>query len=284
MKKLSLSCVYLGLVIGLLSGCNTATTATDSENKTATSIGENESGENENYTVHYQGQDCMTCHSSQFSSGGTIFNELNAADGDTAKTSALYTIRLAVKDSVGNTIQNISFAKGRGTGNAYVSWINGGSLQYIAEVVDGSGNVVNKSATLHNQSRFACNRCHTSAGTGGAPGRIVSYDYYTQTSGATTETTTGATNVSFANDVYPVLQQKCQMCHSTTSGRRFQVDSTASATHANLTANALIDTVTPSSSLLLQKGSGAVSHSGGNALGTSYTTVLTWIQEGGSNN
>lgn len=283
MKCFKNSLSYIGLISILLAGCG----------GTSSLVG-GEGGEGgENGGLHYQGRNCMDCHS--FSSGGTVFKTLNASNNDLANSAAGYNIRLALKDSVGNTTGYVYYVQGRGDGNFNTSWINGGAMQFIAEVVDSNGKVVNKSASLHNQSRFACNSCHTASGTGGAPGRIVSYDYYASlnntgnTGGNTTGNTTGNTGgnttaVSFASSVYPVLKQKCQACHNSTSGRIYKVLSTAAATYTNLTSNSLVNTTTPANSLLLQKGGGKISHTGGNALGTSYNTVLNWIQQGAKNN
>lgn len=140
------------------------------------------------------------------------------------------------------------------------------------EMENGLDNVTKKE--IENELNHVKNLIKNTTGTGGNTGGNT-------TGGNTT------TAVSFANTVYPVFKNKCQICHTSggvAAGFPFQVLSTASATYNNIITNSLVNTTSAASSILLQKGSNAVPHRGGNALGTSYNTVLSWIQQGAQNN
>jgi len=281
----------------------------------------NEGGENS--TSHYEGQSCAKCHSSgenQFTSGGTIYTTLH--DGSKTKTAINYSLRLVLQNTgtiirygIGRGVGNAYSTFNKGTVNSYTAEV----LDPSGKVVNKSY------ANSHNLSRLDCNSCHTSAGAtiGGikAPGRIVTFDLSgtsstkvtnavsavasattTTTTAATTTTTTATTPAtttaattpattttattttvgkSFAKDVMPILN-KCKVCHNTNSFRVFKV-STTSATYANI--QNLIDKNVASNSYLLQKGSNQLSHTGGNAIGTTnYNTLKAWITEGAKNN
>ncbi len=143
--------IILAIVTALLTGCEGST------------------------SDHHQGVNCAQCHSggeNAFTSGASIFSTLNAGNS-TEKSADNYSLRLVLAQSG----SKINYSTGRGSGNAHATF-NAGVARYTAQVVDAQGNVVNSSATnSHDSSRFDCNRCHTSSGVNGAPGRIVSFKY-----------------------------------------------------------------------------------------------------------
>ena len=281
-----------------------------------------EGGEGGATGFHYQGQSCAQCHSSgenAFSIGGTVFSKKNAQNGDVNNASVNHYVRLILNN--GSVItSNI----GRGTGNFWSNANIPNGVKFKVEVLDGNGNVVNKSAGYtHDNTRLNCNSCHTSSGASGAPGRIVSYDFYnsmnqnpaggsntggnnTQTGGNNTSgnNTAGGTQpttqtVSFVNNVYPILQQKCQNCHksggyASTQGSKLIFNSSSEAYTAITQGQpatqgytSFINKNSPSTSLLLKKATNSISHGGGQVFKTTsqeYQTILNWIQQGAQNN
>ena len=128
-----------------------------------------EFGEEEHITgSHYQGAQCIQCHSF---GGGTIFSRINAPDGDLQSAAAYYTVLLQFRD--GTTYRA---PRGRGSGNFQLP--SNLKSEFIAKVLDPEGKEVNASQTYHTPDRYNCNACHTQNGANGAPGRIVSYDFY----------------------------------------------------------------------------------------------------------
>ena len=127
--------------------------------------------EDENSASHNQGADCLACHG--FTSGATVFNKLNAKGGNSTDAASGYSIQLLLENNT-----TIRYSSSRGIGN--VNYTGSGNIgNFTAEVIDSSGNVVNKSLkNTHNDSRLHCNVCHSSSGLNNAPGRIVGYDYY----------------------------------------------------------------------------------------------------------
>lgn len=88
--------------------------------------------------------------------------------------------------------------------------------------------------------------------------------------------------VSFASNVKPILSG-CAVCHGGGAGG-WTYGGGANAYAEVLT---VIDREDPAASLLLAKASGAVSHGGGAPLlssGDSYATVLSWIENGATDN
>lgn len=89
--------------------------------------------------------------------------------------------------------------------------------------------------------------------------------------------------VSFANDVYPLLHATCARCHvagGEAGDTRLVLAGTAAADAP--VVKMFVDTVTPTSSRLLAKASGA-GHGGGTiyqAGSPEYETLLRWIQQG----
>ncbi len=176
-----------------------------------TSNGENEGGENENgehtLGIHYQGVSCAQCHDASkigknyngealehaFKIGGTIFNDLQAPDKDTNKAAAYYWVKLSLEN--GNVFKSMV---GRGTGNFWSNANIPDGVKFKVEVLDRNGNVVNSTnGYTHDNTRLDCNRCHTSSGANGAPGRIVNYNYYGNSSNnnqVNTGNTTGNQN------------------------------------------------------------------------------------------
>ncbi|EDP73725.1 probable S-layer related protein (Precursor) [Hydrogenivirga sp. 128-5-R1-1] len=152
--------------------------------------GENENGENGEHTVgiHYQGVSCAQCHDASkigqnyngealehaFKIGGTIFNDLQAPDKNTNKAAAYYWVKLSLEN--GNVFKSMV---GRGTGNFWSNANIPDGVKFKVEVLDKDGNVVNSTnGYTHDNTRLDCNSCHTSSGANGAPGRIVNYNYY----------------------------------------------------------------------------------------------------------
>lgn len=137
-----------------------------------------EEEENDKSTgLHNQGFDCLSCHYSGgpgekvFTIGGTIFRKKDAPDKDVASAAEGYTVQLVLRNC-----QTVTANKGRGSGNFYMNFSP--SEDFIPFVIDPSGNRVNRSAAVHPKDRLRCNSCHTQSGVNGAPGRIVSFDFY----------------------------------------------------------------------------------------------------------
>jgi len=130
-------------------------------------------GDDEFHKRHNQGINCLECHG--FKGGGTIFTNLRAANYDEKSAADGFNIQLLL-DS-GEVIQ---FSKGNGLGNRKYSGDTSKIVKFTPQIVDKkSGKVVNQSIkNSHDASRLACNRCHTTGGINGAPGRVVNYDYY----------------------------------------------------------------------------------------------------------
>lgn len=127
-------------------------------------------GDDEFNAQHNQGKNCLECHS--FTSAGTVFTNLHAADYDEKSASRDYKIRLLLSN--GNSI---IYNKGNGYGNYKYSGDKNTISTFTAQVIDANGTVINQSrADSHNENRLACNRCHTQQGAHGAPGRIVTFD------------------------------------------------------------------------------------------------------------
>ena len=172
---------------------------------------------------------------------------------------------------------------GRGDGNSYLTQFSGGS--FTAQVIDTNGNVVNASApSSHDSSRLDCNRCHTSGGAAGAPGRIVNYQLNSTSS--TTQSVPAGTNtttcVSFSKNIMPILSTKCKSCHG--SNGNFSVSS-ANGTFANITA--LKGSNVAGAQYVLGKASNTIGHGGGLVISSSsaeYKTLKAWISEGATNN
>lgn len=230
---------------------------------------------------HNQGAQCLTCHGiggseaseDLFTSGATVYTTIDGVASD--KYASNYTVRLVLE----NTSTQINYRAGYGTGNSNTNYSN--SINYYsAQVVDGSGNVVNSSlVNSHDAGRLDCNTCHTAAGTDGAPGRITSYDYYAINSAADNNTTTRF----FSTNVMPILDAKCKSCHGTDGD--FTITNTSS-TYNNINTYSFVDTANVNSSLLLTKGSGS-NHPGGTIISTTstdYVTIKDWITQGALNN
>lgn len=111
-------------------------------------------------TIHNQGKSCINCHDFN---GATVFNDLHAAD-NTAGVAG-YRVQLGGADVY--TTSSNGIGNSRYYGPATLS-------TFTAHVIDNNGNIVRSSAmNSHDSTRLDCNRCHTSAGTNGAPGRLT---------------------------------------------------------------------------------------------------------------
>ncbi len=281
----------LVLIVIAFAGCgaNNSSTGSTQDSSQESSQDSSQDSSHDASSGHYQGESCARCHSTSsgesehvFTSGATIFGALDATNS-TAKAANNYSLRLLLAQSA----QKISYGNGRGSGNVHATFSTGGIAKYTAQVLDAQGNVVNSSLTdSHDALRFDCNRCHTSTGKNGAPGRIVSFKYVASTSGgqsgSTTGGTTGTTTIlakSFTNDVKPILTRKCAGCHGYSG--RFSI--TRNTPYAGTMQ--FVNTTTPASSRLLQKGSGSISHGGGSIFtSTDVTTIRDWISQGAKNN
>ncbi len=138
----------------------------DGEGLPTSSSGVNLGGE---YTLHSQGMACANCHSF---SGGTVFTNLHAQDKDVNSAAAGYRVWLLFQDGS----SYLTRYSEKGVGNFILPK---GNLKdwFVAVVVDANNKEVNRSL-LHSPDRYNCNACHTQQGSGGAPGRIVNYNYY----------------------------------------------------------------------------------------------------------
>jgi len=242
----------------LLTGCNTSTLSTKGSNSTLSTKGSNSSGNG-----HNEGSNCLNCHN--FASAGTVFNNLHA-DNNT-QGAAGYRIKLST---------GIVYESARGTGNSLsYNFPNG---KFTAQVMDPNGNIVNSSANLsHDNSRRACNSCHTASGNNGAPGRITNKHLT-----ASIPTTKVATSVSFNNTILPILTTKCKSCHG--SNGRFRVTS-ANATYANISS--LKSSASAGGQYLLDKSSNTIGHGGGQVISggsAEYTTIKAWVDSSAPNN
>jgi len=264
MYKLYLSSFAVAAL--LLTGCGSSSDGEDDD---------------DNAISHNQGQSCLSCHAiggsneKQFTSGATVYTTLNAANG-TTNVATNYTLKLYLESNLGIINYNI----GNGIGNVNSTFSTATVNSYTAKVVDANGNIVNSSLTdSHDLGRLDCNSCHTAAGTGGAPGRIVSYDY---AASIATPPPTTSTAISFSNDVLPLLTTSCQSCHGTSGN--FSVTSSTVTPYTSTTN--FVNTTVATDSVLLQRATG-VSHGGGTIwsnTSTQYTTVKDWITQGALNN
>ena len=258
---------------------------------------ENEAGEESEGIVglHYQGKDCSSCHSSGaneyiFNIGGTIFRKKDAGDESVGDAAEGYTVELITR-----SCKSIIARKGRGSGNFFMRYeLN---EDFIPFVLDPNGKRVNRASAVHTPDRTACNSCHTQAGKNGAPGRIVSYDYYGMITGegsgtdvgGGTGTSGGEENTSvptFKNDIHPILTQKCMSCHvegGQAGSTRYILRNDPQTDYNTITQNGLVVAGKPDESLILLKPSGKRSHGGGVLLpegSAEYSKVREWIKAG----
>lgn len=94
--------------------------------------------------------------------------------------------------------------------------------------------------------------------------------------------TGGGAQVSFQNDVLPILNASCAGCHG--GAGNFHL---SSATDKWAEVTKFVNTVNPANSRLLLKATGAISHGGGQVISPNsqaYITILRWIQSGAPNN
>ena len=172
-KKFLLFSTLISSAILFSCGTENSTTSIDDEDEKESAVRSVISNNNGKYEFHNQGVACSNCHS--FKIGGTIFKSLHAQDGDVNNAALNYYVVLKTNNG------SYKVKIGRGTGNFNLN-ISIPST-FIPQVYDGAGNLVNSSSLPHQPSYTDCNSCHTSNGKNGAPGRIVSYSYYGNTSG-----------------------------------------------------------------------------------------------------
>ena len=234
---------------------------------------------------HYQGVSCAQCHgkwiqsqseldiengfdgeigegeTESFNIGGTIFNNLHAQDGDVNSAVSNYYIVLKLNNGVSFRVNS-----GRGSGNFNLNMYL--SSSFIPQVYNSSGKLVNYALSPHKPSATDCNSCHTANGNNGAPGRIVSYNYYGKNKANPPSNNTG--NLTFSNDILPIMQSAgCTGCHGWASSYSGVVQR--------------VNTQNPVNSKLLLKATATISHGGGQRFTTTsqkYKTILKWIQQG----
>lgn len=136
-----------------------------------------EIGEDDDFNaVHYQGKECMACHSfgeHSFSSGVTIYKNIDGKNYDEAAVARDHTVQLLLEDGT-----KLKYVAGNGYGNVKYKGDEGAINNFTAQVLDANGKVVNQSlSNSHNVGRLACNTCHTQSGLNGADGRVVNFDY-----------------------------------------------------------------------------------------------------------
>lgn len=130
-----------------------------------------------NSSLHNQGKACLNCHGSTivsdytFTSGGTVFTTLHAADDNTSAYAKGYMIQLKMSGSG----EVVSYLPRLGCGNSHT--FTSIDTSFTARVIDENGTVVNSSNLFsHGTGKLNCNSCHTAEGTHSAPGRIVNYN------------------------------------------------------------------------------------------------------------
>jgi hypothetical protein len=92
-------------------------------------------------------------------------------------------------------------------------------------------------------------------------------------------------SVSYSNDIYPMLSQKCSGCHTSGPGSSF-ISGNKDADYPKISKLAKEDIEGKGSELLL-KASGKVSHGGGALIpegSQEYTKLKCWIDAGAPNN
>lgn len=131
-----------------------------------------------NSSLHNQGQGCLNCHGINtltlypFTSGGTVFTKLDAADDNISAYATGYLIRLVMQTSG----EVVTYLPRLGCANSHT--LTSIDTSFTAQVVDANGTVVNSSGiNTHGIGKVNCNSCHTAVGKSGAPGRIVNYQY-----------------------------------------------------------------------------------------------------------
>ena len=262
----------------------------------------------------------------QFTSGATIFSKLNASDSDSAKYANNYRVRLVLENTgaiinyrTGRGTGNVNSTFNTATVNSFTAEVldptgkvvnksitnshsigrldcntchtSSGAYNAPGRIVtfDYSGSLTTVAAAVTGTTTPATTTPATTTPATTTPATTTAPTTSTTTTSTTTTTPTTTTPTtptvaakSFANDVMPIFNN-CRGCHGTSSGRRFQV-STTSATYSNI--QALINKTVAENSYLLQKGSNQLSHTGGNAIGSTanYNTIRDWINEGAKNN
>jgi len=172
------------LILMLLNGCGDTTDIGDTQ--TSVSLDDDDDYEEEeddddsiNLTISYhnQGADCLSCHTApaenadgkDYLSGGTVYTTLNGSNADTYASG--YTIRLLL-----DTNLSIDYIPEKGTGNSYSENSALSSAYYFTGQVLNSAKQVIKSSNTNSHSttsHLSCNKCHTSVGENGAPGRVT---------------------------------------------------------------------------------------------------------------
>ncbi len=151
---------YAFVAVLFLASC--ATTSADSS---CISSGTRWTGGNSGSSAMNPGTDCIACHASEgpkYAVAGTVYSDGSDADGCDGIASV--SVELKSVDT-GETVT----ATSNGAGNFYLASNKMFAGKYTARVIaNGKARAMNTP-----QSIGACNACHTSAGAGGAPGRVI---------------------------------------------------------------------------------------------------------------
>jgi len=105
---------------------------------------------------------------------------------------------------------------------------------------------------------------------------------------STTATTAVATEKLFSTDIFPILQTNCTTsCHSSDglANNTALIVTDASTTYTGV--KTLVDTLNATNSKILLKATAQEAHSGGKVFditSTQYSTILSWITSGATNN
>lgn len=84
--------------------------------------------------------------------------------------------------------------------------------------------------------------------------------------------------ISFSEDVYPILQSKCSACHAGAGFGAYKLSGDVASDYP--TVKALVDTASPGDSKLLVKGLTMALTAGS----VEYETIKAWITQGAANN
>jgi len=289
MKKILYSSLF---VVALLSGCGTLVETGETDDDIESNDRDREELFDESDSSieqHNAGTSCLSCHGGSangaeekyFRSGVTLYSSLNSStpiDG--------YSVSLVMQ----NTSDTIKYKSGRGLGNAnsglYDTRLDGYTASHFTvKLLNSQGAIVGSSGSdTHDTSRLDCNSCHSATGTNGAPGRVTpNMSLGTTPVVVSPPTSLPSGTLSFANNVLPILNTQCASCHGTSGNFSITTSTTA---YSGVTP--FINTTSPTSSVLLQKGTGVVGHGGGNQLGgttsVNYITIRDWITQGALNN
>ena len=122
-------------------------------------------GGNEESPLMYPGRDCISCHAKgegpQYISAGTVYTEIDEKNDDFGVEG----VTVQLTDNKGKIVKMVTNA----AGNFMLSKRTVLAMPYTAKIIyKGAENEM-----ASPQSNGNCMICHSAAGSGGAPGRIV---------------------------------------------------------------------------------------------------------------